>query len=151
MIDNVITPKVGALLREVGASEILDVEAVGRDRLKQTGSYVLVIRLHDCLPVAWHGDGHVFGSGWYLYAGSARGPGGMAARLRRHFMRDKKIHWHVDYLTTFGEVVVACTFPNGDECDLAQRLAGARCATFGPKGFGSSDCRHCRSHLVVLT
>ncbi|MEE8332606.1 MAG: DUF123 domain-containing protein, partial [Alphaproteobacteria bacterium] len=37
--------------------------------------------------------------GAYLYLGSARGPGGLRARLARHARRGKRLHWHVDRLT----------------------------------------------------
>ena len=146
-----MTPRMAALLRKAGADEILDADAVARNLQPDTGSYLLAIFLERRLPVAWRNSEHVFEPGWYIYAGSARGPGGMAARLRRHFRREKKIHWHVDHLTTSGQVVAACAFPGRGECELAQHLARSLSVTSGPKGFGSSDCRRCRSHLVCAT
>jgi len=44
---------------------------------------------------------HLFPAGWYLYAGSARGPGRVTARVGRHARHvgaSKRAHWHVDYL-----------------------------------------------------
>ena len=55
--------------------------------------------------------------GFYLYCGSAKGPGGLAARLARHMRHGKAIRWHVDVLTEAGTVLGAWTFPGGDECD----------------------------------
>ncbi len=45
--------------------------------------------------------------GWYIYFGSAFGPGGLAARVDRHLRRHKTRHWHIDHLiwaTTVREV-----------------------------------------------
>jgi Uri superfamily endonuclease len=145
-----MTPRVAALLRKAGAGEILDADAVARNPRPDKGPYLLVICLERRLPVAWRSSEHVFEPGWYIYAGSARGPGGIAARLRRHFRREKKIHWHVDHLTTSGRVVAACAFPGGNECEPVGRLVRSPSVTSGPKGFGSSDCRGCRSHLVCV-
>ncbi|NEW91798.1 GIY-YIG nuclease family protein [Rhodopseudomonas sp. BR0M22] len=83
--------------------------------------------------------------GRYLYCGSAYGPGGLPARLGRHFRKDKAIRWHVDQLTTAGEVLGAWAIAGGDECELVARLG------FLPvpiEGFGATDCAHCRSHLL---
>lgn len=83
--------------------------------------------------------------GRYLYCGSAYGPGGLQARLARHFRKDKSIRWHVDQLTTAGEVKGAWAIALGNECVLVERLG------FLPvpiEGFGATDCAHCRSHLL---
>ncbi|PZA11293.1 GIY-YIG nuclease family protein [Rhodopseudomonas palustris] len=83
--------------------------------------------------------------GRYLYCGSAYGPGGLQARLARHFRQHKSIRWHIDQLTTVGEVLGAWAIAGGDECELVARLG------FLPvpiEGFGATDCGHCRSHLL---
>lgn len=85
-------------------------------------------------------------AGIYLYCGSANGPGGLRARLARHMKRRKSVRWHVDQLTTCGEVLGAWVAPGGNECELVERFS--RLKTPIP-GFGSSDCAHCRSHLLV--
>jgi len=36
--------------------------------------------------------------GWYVYVGSAFGPGGLAARLARHRAVEKRLRWHIDYI-----------------------------------------------------
>jgi Uri superfamily endonuclease len=41
-----------------------------------------------------------FSPGWYVYTGSAFGPGGLAARVGRHVKQEKKCRWHIDYLST---------------------------------------------------
>jgi Uri superfamily endonuclease len=56
----------------------------------------------------------------------------------------KSIHWHIDTLTEAGTVLGAWTFPGGNECDLVTSLSHLPIAV---EGFGSSDCRRCKSHL----
>ena len=61
--------------------------ATGGSATHGTGAYVLVIALRE--PVAFPLGGIVqqLSAGQYLYAGSAHGPGGIDARVRRHFRR----------------------------------------------------------------
>ena len=42
--------------------------------------------------------------GCYVYAGSARGPGGIRARVRRHLRPDKTPHWHIDQVTAYAKL-----------------------------------------------
>jgi Uri superfamily endonuclease len=41
-------------------------------------------------------------AGRYLYCGSAKGRGGLKARLSRHMRRGKSVRWHVDQLPEQG-------------------------------------------------
>ena len=36
--------------------------------------------------------------GFYVYIGSAFGPGGLRSRINRHLKRGKPNHWHIDYI-----------------------------------------------------
>lgn len=115
------------------------------------GAYLLLIHLANPVDVA---IGKVRGrlpAGWYAYAGSARGPGGLRARLRRHFRREKSLHWHVDRLTIVGDRLAAMAVPGGSECALAGRLGEAGLAAPALAGFGSSDCATCPAHLLRWT
>lgn len=113
------------------------------------GAYVLLIALPSPVPIHLPGKKPVtLPMGCYLYCGSARGPGGMQARLRRHMRPDKTIRWHVDHLTTAGAVLGAWTVEGGDECILAAALA--RHLSIPIPGFGASDCPTCASHLLAL-
>ena len=90
-----------------------------------------------------------FPAGYYVYTGSARG--GLEGRLARHQRRQKRFHWHIDYLLRYAKIVRIRTFPEGKEteCKLNARLfrrPGAQCVA---DGFGSSDCR-CRTHLAFF-
>jgi len=110
-----------------------------------SGAYVLVIELKRPLKVALLGKpSTTLSAGRYLYCGSARGPGGLRARLRRHMHRGNAVRWHVDRLTEAGAVVGAWALPGGDECALATTLSSLPAPI---AGFGSTDCARCRSHL----
>jgi Uri superfamily endonuclease len=89
--------------------------------------------------------------GYYLYCGSAHGPGGLAGRVNRHLDPHTKKFWHFDYLKHHVKVAQVWWQVNASnfECDTAQfllTLPGANCVI---KGFGASDCRKgCTSHLI---
>lgn len=115
------------------------------------GVYLLQIRLDrpDRIKVGKLGTFH-FPKGRYIYTGSALC--GLEKRLGRHFKKDKKPHWHVDYLLEKAEIegVLIVETESRIECDLnwlVLNLPGARVIV---KGFGSSDCK-CPSHLVHLS
>ena len=89
-----------------------------------------------------------FPAGFYLYVGSALGPGGLGGRLRRHLSEDKRTHWHVDYLSEQAELAEIWS-TTGEErlehvwAESVEQLPGA---TMPVAGFGASDCR-CPAHL----
>ena len=45
-----------------------------------------------------------FPPGWYVYIGSAFGPGGITARVTRHARAAKRLHWHIDYLLEHADI-----------------------------------------------
>ncbi len=117
---------------------------------RQAGSYVLIMRLPDPVGID---VGHLgrceFDRGWYAYAGSARGPGGLAARIDRHRRTTKPLHWHVDYLRAYA-TAVAVWYTVGErrrECRWARALSELPGARLPAPRFGASDCR-CRAHLI---
>ena len=110
----------------------------------EAGAYALLIALQAPLAVKAGAKTASLTAGVYVYCGSAQGPGGLAARLARHMRKEKRAHWHVDQLTCAGKVIGAFVFPGGDECAVSAALADLPTPL---EGFGSSDCRRCRSHL----
>lgn len=115
---------------------------------KGPGAYVLLMDL--AAPVLFSRK-HIAAaslSGPLVYAGSARGGGGIRARLRRHFRRGKPVHWHVDELTNAARHLSAVAVPLGSECDLVDRLVDSGRFAFALPGFGASDCRRCTAHLL---
>ena len=87
--------------------------------------------------------------GVYVYLGSAFGPGGLRARVRRHGRGDGALHWHVDYLraVTTLDAVWYTHDPERRECAWAEALRRLPGATVPLDGFGASDCS-CSAHLV---
>jgi Uri superfamily endonuclease len=117
----------------------------------QKGAYVLLIGLDRALPVGAgrHKSGQL-PAGTYFYAGSAYGAGGIAARIGRHFRKDKKVYWHVDRLTLEASRLAAFIVENGNECALAEALLQSNSVAIALEGFGSTDCSSCRSHLLAI-
>ncbi|WP_419907759.1 GIY-YIG nuclease family protein [Hoeflea sp.] len=112
------------------------------------GAYLLALHLDIPIVTKLRQEERLLSPGWYLYAGSARGGGGIAARVKRHMRSDKPIHWHIDRLTTRFPVVAAFAVPRGSECDLVGGLLETGRYQIAVKGFGSSDCRRCEAHLL---
>jgi Uri superfamily endonuclease len=89
--------------------------------------------------------------GFYVYTGSALGPGGLGGRVARHCREEKTLRWHIDYLRGVTQVIeVWCTEgAERRECSWGESVARMRDATVPINGFGASDCA-CRSHLFRL-
>jgi len=116
------------------------------------GAYALVLRLDRPLrPAIRTLAAATLPAGTYLYVGSARGPGGIHARVARHLRRDKPVHWHVDHLTGAGRILRVIVVPGGSECALAARALAFGSVSVPVPGFGSSDCRTCPAHLFRLS
>ncbi len=121
---------------------------------KEPGTYLLCFRIEESLrlPVGRLGE-HLLTPGVYVYVGSAFGPGGLGARLRRHLRQEKRVHWHIDHLTVRAPVsgVIAVKWAR-----LEARWAGRLChhpAASAPiQGFGAGDARsgECKVHLFAL-
>jgi len=113
------------------------------------GTYLLEFSLGAPLSFTLRSSRRVcLSPGVYFYAGSAFGGGGIYARLSRHLRKDKKKHWHLDFVTTSElftplSVIVVPELPV--ECSLASTVS--RFSVPVP-GFGASDCR-CSSHLFL--
>lgn len=89
--------------------------------------------------------------GFYVYVGSALGPGGLAGRVGRHARMDKACRWHIDYLAAIATLDEVWYTLDGNrrECQWANALSQLRGATVPLGGFGSSDCR-CPTHLFFF-
>jgi hypothetical protein len=74
------------------------VDEIGRSR----GTYVLVLQLYQLIKIEIGRLGLIsFEPGYYLYTGSALGPGGLSGRISQHLRQktQKRSHWHIDALT----------------------------------------------------
>jgi len=116
----------------------------------QAGTYALILELPRPATIAVGKLGRFsFPAGWYAYAGSARGPGGLAARLSRHLRSLKPLRWHVDYLRVYTRPIAAwyAVGARKQECAWAKALASLPGASAPVPRFGASDCR-CPAHLI---
>jgi Uri superfamily endonuclease len=114
-----------------------------------TGSYALLMFNSRRSSIQVGALGEVeFKRGYYVYIGSAFGPGGVDARVRRHLRCDKKLHWHIDYLTRLAPVIQINYRKESvrREHEWALALCAQSQFQIPVPGFGSSDC-NCVSHL----
>ncbi len=89
--------------------------------------------------------------GFYVYVGSALGPGGVRARLTHHICPAERPHWHIDYLRPYTklEQIWFRYDRTSQEHVWAKRFAGMKGASVPLAGFGSSDC-DCETHLFFF-
>jgi len=108
------------------------------------GSYILIVEIKNdsIISVGKKGEKR-FNKGYYIYAGSALN--GLDQRIQRHLRKQKKIHWHIDYLLKYA-VVIEVFYKESkvkEECNIAKKL-DVKLPSIS--GFGCSDCK-CKSHL----
>jgi Uri superfamily endonuclease len=90
-------------------------------------------------------------SGFYVYVGSAFGPGGLRARVSRHRRQARCRHWHIDYLRSATRLEeIWCSYDRKcREHQWARLFRQVPGASTPMRGFGASDCR-CESHLFFF-
>lgn len=110
-------------------------------------SYQLTIKISNPIHVSVGALGVLyFEPGNYAYTGSAKK--NINSRIQRHLKKDKKLHWHIDYLTSHPAVIVIDVKQfKIEECELNHQTPGKIIHS----GFGATDCRNdCDSHLKYL-
>ena len=115
------------------------------------GTYAIIMELAKSAEITIGKLGQFqFKPGYYVYVGSAFGPGGLKARVGRHLKKNKKLKWHIDYLREHMDVIDVKfeETAKNEECQWAANFA-ENGAIFPIKGFGSSDCK-CFSHLLYF-
>ena len=124
------------------------------------GVYILVFYLSQTTTITFNrkSSQHSFPSGWYVYVGSARGPGGLSRRVARHQRRNadgKRMHWNVDYfreLAPIVEVWYSYTRSEQMEHEWAQSSARMYGARVPVAGFGANDCgQGCDAHFFYFS
>ncbi len=113
------------------------------------GAYALLIISHGAILKVGKLGTFEIPPGVLAYAGSAKGPGGLGARIGRHFSRGKAVRWHIDYLTEVMDVPCALALPGEEEASLARVLRGVGRPLI--RGFGCSDRRSDGTHLYLLS
>ncbi len=113
------------------------------------GIYILIISISRDTKIKVGTLGEInFERGTYAYVGSAQN--NLEKRIARHKSKNKKLRWHIDYLTTnkFTKIVKVLYKKAGksEECRTAKKLIKTEIPI---KNFGSSDC-DCESHLFKI-
>ena len=113
------------------------------------GVYVLIIQVDKDADVNVGALGKLtFEKGLYAYVGSAQTT--LEKRIRRHFRKEKRKFWHVDYLLDNAAAKIAAVFfknaDKSEECETAKIINERGRAI---NGFGCSDC-NCNSHLFRI-
>ena len=119
-------------------------------KVSRSGTYALILHLPRAQTIRVGALGTFrFPRGWYVYVGSAMN--GLNARIARHQRGEKKIFWHIDYLTRHAKIIAVETHESRKrlECHAARRvLSRANAQVIAPR-FGSSDC-NCPTHVVYF-
>lgn len=92
-----------------------------------------------------------FADGWYAYAGSAFGGGGLRGRLKHHLAPVTRPHWHIDALRQAAQVCEVWSLADAanHEHAWAAALRSLPGSSIPAARFGASDCR-CPAHLVYF-
>jgi len=118
----------------------------------KTGTYALILHSPNQINIQIGRLGKLkLPSGFYVYIGSAFGPGGLGARIEHHKRITQKPHWHIDYLRPFINLKnVWFTYDSQHREHQWALLLKISFGGFIPmKGFGASDC-NCESHLFFF-
>lgn len=116
------------------------------------GLYILVIEVAKDICIDIGSLGYIcLPTGIYGYVGSAKGFGGIEARIKHHLnKRKKRCWWHIDYLTIRDDVKICCTIfaetVNLGEEDVVIEMLKNSCWEVAVRRFGSTDKRSL-SHL----
>ena len=102
------------------------------------GAYFLVIHLPDEREIATKGRRFVLRRGYYVYVGSAMNS--LEKRVARHFKKDKKLHWHIDFLLRDAELLRAYMIPSGERLEEKLSVEVSRHGE-AVEGFGASDVK----------
>ena len=119
---------------------------------KQQGTYALMFKCEiPFLAVAGRLGSIQIDSGFWVYVGSAFGPGGLRSRLAHHLKPSTRPHWHLDYIKhALHPIEIWVTVDEVKrEHDWAGIFSTLKGAVRPIEGFGASDCS-CLSHLIHL-
>ncbi len=115
--------------------------------MKDNKTYVLIIKNDRALSLRiGRALFCIFPPGRYIYIGSAKK--NLKKRVLRHFSKDKKFHWHIDYFLVHAKIEKVYIGPLEEK-----RLVSLIIEKLGPKipcpGFGASDSPH-PAHLFFI-
>ena len=110
-------------------------------------SYQLTMKISEPVSLKVGSLGFLaFKPGIYVYTGSAKK--NINSRIRRHLKKEKKKHWHIDYLTSHPAIIIIeVKRSETEECELNRQSKGK----ISHPGFGATDCQQaCGSHLKYI-
>jgi Uri superfamily endonuclease len=116
------------------------------------GTYALILSSEQDRPVMIGKKGEmILYPGYYVYIGSAFGPGGIKARVGHHLRKSDRPHWHLDYLRNETDPVEVWYSLDDEplECKWADLIKKMSSGMVPLPGFGASDCE-CDSHLFYF-
>ncbi|MEM0379686.1 MAG: GIY-YIG nuclease family protein [Nanopusillaceae archaeon] len=113
------------------------------------GTYLLLLEcLNDCEIEVGKLGKIIFKKGYYIYIGSAMN--NLEKRILRHLKKDKKIKWHIDYLTTNDSFIIRKIFIKESNKKEEEKISKIFEKYFNfIKNFGNSDCKD-NSHLFLI-
>lgn len=118
----------------------------------QQGTYAILFKCETPFHAVTGKLGSInIAAGYWVYVGSAFGPGGLRSRLTHHLKPSTRPHWHLDYIK-YGlhpiEIWVTDDLVKREH-DWAGVFSALKGAARPIAGFGASDCS-CLSHLIHL-
>jgi len=117
-----------------------------------SGIYILELFAKNNLTFNHKKFGHIkLPNGYFYYIGSAQK--NLEQRIKRHVKKEKKLHWHIDYLTCKRSTKLKSIFiiknrKKEYECKLVNEMQKIFYLKSLIKNFGNSDCTNCDSHLL---
>jgi sugar fermentation stimulation protein A len=118
------------------------------------GTYTIIVRCKHASYATFGKLGRArLQRGYYLYTGSALGRGAVSLerRIERHMRRQKRLRWHVDYLTSRPDCnVTGAVYVISDshlECKVNYSLSKKLNVSPVLLKIGASDCK-CNGHLL---
>ncbi|MFM8319801.1 MAG: GIY-YIG nuclease family protein [Chloroflexota bacterium] len=127
----------------------MDAQLAAADIPPVPGTYALLLRCFEAQPAPVRRLGvQPLAPGWYVYVGSAFGPGGLRGRLKHHLAPAARRHWHIDALKAAAPLQAAWITCDARRLEHAWTHACLRLpgVTVPWPRFGASDCR-CPAHL----
>lgn len=100
------------------------------------GSYLLVIYLDKDTKIKTKAREFCLKKGYYIYVGSAMNS--LEKRVARHFKKEKRLHWHIDFLLQKAQLLSAYLIPSRERIEeILSQIVGE--IFQGVEGFGASD------------
>jgi len=110
------------------------------------GAYIFVLTLDTPVELNLGRNRWELNPSTYAYIGS--GMGNLEKRVERHFSANKRLRWHIDYLTCYGKPLFAILIPSKERMEEKISLtfqSHFRCV----EGFGASDLK-VKSNLYII-